>query len=455
MAMGFRDRADAGRRLAEELADLKGKDVVILGLPRGGVPVAFEVAQALDAPLDIIVVRKLGLPYQPELAMGAIGEGGVRVVNEAVVEMTRVDEQEFAAVERRERAQLERRAEEFRRGRERAPLEGRVAVVVDDGLATGSTARAACEVARASGAARVLLAVPVAPRASVSELAAVADEVVCLEMPEPFYAVGQWYRDFSAVSDRDVTTLLHRAAEVHLGGAASSSATDPPVRDEEVQVDVGPVVLSGQLTVPEACRGMVVFAHGSGSSRHSPRNRFVARVLNESGLGTLLFDLLTLDEQTDRARVFDIELLAERLVAVTGWLRGQPEARGMSVGYFGASTGAGAALWAAVQPGADPAAVVSRGGRPDLAGPVLDGVRAPTLLIVGGRDEVVLDLNRQALARLRCESELAVVPGATHLFEEPGTLESAANLAAGWFVGHLAPVGRGPGAEASTRQAGD
>jgi putative phosphoribosyl transferase len=161
--------------------------------------------------------------------------------------------------------------------------------------------------------------------------------------------------------------------------------------------------------------------------------------LTQSGLGTLLFDLLSPGEEHDRANVFDISLLARRLVGVTGWLRTRPGTAGLPVGYFGASTGAAAALWAAAEPGADIAAVVSRGGRPDLAGPRLGAVRAPTLLIVGGRDDVVLSLNRQAQAGLRCENQLAVIPGATHLFEEPGTLEAATGLARDWFASHLAP----------------
>ncbi|MGO9220233.1 MAG: dienelactone hydrolase family protein, partial [Streptosporangiaceae bacterium] len=160
-------------------------------------------------------------------------------------------------------------------------------------------------------------------------------------------------------------------------------------------------------------------------------------VLNQAALGTLLFDLLTPEEEADRANVFDIGLLARRLTEVTRWLRAQPGAAGLPVGYFGASTGAAAALWAAAEPGAGIAAVVSRGGRPDLASPRLGSVRAPTLFIVGGRDDVVLGLNRQAQAGLRCENELAVVPGATHLFEEPGTLTAAAELARDWFAGHL------------------
>lgn len=213
------------------------------------------------------------------------------------------------------------------------------------------------------------------------------------------------------------------------------------------EVPAGPVRLAGHLTLPENAGGVVAFAHGSGSSCHSPRNRYVARVLNDAGLGTLLFDLLTLEEERDRANVFDIGLLARRLADATRWLRDQPDCAGLSIGYFGASTGAGAALWAAAEPDAGVAAVVSRGGRPDLAGRRLSEVTAPTLLIVGSRDDVVLDLNRQAQERLRCENRLVVVPGATHLFEEPGTLEAAAEAARDWFTDHLAPSpGSLPGA---------
>jgi putative phosphoribosyl transferase len=433
--MVFGDRNEAGRRLGERLEYLADADVVVLGLPRGGVPVAVAVADALGAPLDVIVVRKLGVPLQPELAMGAIGEDGVRVLNREVLALAQVEAAELDAVERRERGVLDRRAEVFRRGRSRISLEGRTAVVVDDGIATGSTARAACQVARAHGAARVVLAVPVAPRSSIAELARVADEVVCLETPEPFFAVGEWYADFSQTSDEEVVDLLDRAAE----GFTASAAVDSPVRDEDIAVHAGSVRLAGHLTVPEVLQGLVVFAHGSGSSRHSPRNRLVANALNDVGFGTLLFDLLTPDEELDRSYVFDVELLAERLGAVTAWLAGEPEARGARIGYFGASTGAAAALVAASRTDADVAAVVSRGGRPDLAGPKLASVRAPTLLIVGGRDDVVLELNREAKARLSGPSELAIVPGATHLFEEPGALEAVAGLASDWFTRYLVP----------------
>jgi putative phosphoribosyl transferase len=434
MTMSFLDRSDAGRRLANRTLHLRGEDVVVLALPRGGVPVAAEVARALGAPLDVIVVRKLGVPVQPELGMGAIGEGDVRIINPEVVAITHVTDAEIAAVERRERAELDRRAQRFRGDRPRTPLAGRTAVIIDDGIATGSTARAACQVARAQGAARVVLAVPVAPPSACAALAADADEVICLETPGHFLAIGEWYQDFSQTSDREVVSLLQRAAAER--GPAGAAAP----RGGEVVVATGSARLAGHLSTPGGGAGMVVFAHGSGSGRRSPRNRFVADVLATAGLGTLLFDLLTAEEEQDRANVFDIGLLAGRLGAVTRWMHEQPGLAGAPVGYFGASTGAAAALWAAAEPGGEVAAVVSRGGRPDLAMPRLAEVRAPTLLIVGALDDAVLGLNREAQRRLRCENHLAVVPGASHLFEEPGTLERAAGLARDWFTRYLAPA---------------
>jgi putative phosphoribosyl transferase len=443
--MLFADRVDAGRRLAAGLSHLRGEPVVVLGLPRGGVPVAFEVARELRAPLDVIVVRKLGVPFQPELGMGAIGEGGVRIVNPDVVRLAGVSERQLGEVEASERAELERRARRFRGDRPPVPLQGMTAVVVDDGIATGSTARAACQVARAHGAARVVLAVPVAPPGSAGRFRDDADEFVSLESPDPFYAIGQFYADFPQTTDEEVVGCLRRAAELAPPPTPAPGAPGGPVRDEDLDRDVevaaGAVRLGGHLTLPRDAPGVVVFAHGSGSSRHSPRNRYVAAMLQRAGLGTLLFDLLTDDEERDRANVFDIVLLARRLGEATAWLRAVPEVGGLAVGYFGASTGAAAALWAAAEPGAQIAAVVSRGGRPDLAASRLPLVTAPTLLVVGGEDHMVLDLNRQAQRLLaRCESRLVVVPGATHLFDEPGTLEAAAEAARDWFGRHLAPA---------------
>lgn len=424
--MHFADRVDAGRRLAARLHHLRDEPVVVLGLPRGGVPVAAEVARALAAPLDVIIVRKLGVPFQPELGMGAIGEGGARVVNDEVIRRAGVSGDELAHVEARERTELERRARRFRGDRPSVDLDGRTAVIVDDGIATGSTARAACQVARARGAARVVLAVPVAPPGWEASLADVADELVALDTPEPFWAIGRFYTNFAPTTDQEVLDQLERNHR----------------RTVEVEARVGKLLLPGSLTMPSAPVGVVVFAHGSGSSRFSPRNREVADVLHRAGLATLLFDLLTADEAHDRSKVFDVAMLASRLVEVTEWLRSFPEMRSLPIGYFGASTGAAAALLAAADQRANVFAVVSRGGRPDLAMDQLSNVRAPTLLVVGGDDHVVLGLNRRALAELRCEADLAVVPGAGHLFEEPGTLQAAADLARRWFVDHLPFEGR-------------
>jgi putative phosphoribosyl transferase len=218
----FADRDDAGRQLAARLGHLRGEPAVVLGLPRGGVPVAFQVASALGAPLDVIVVRKLGVPQQPELAMGAVGEGGVRVVNRQVVRTTGVSEKVLAAVTERERAAVEARAALYRSRWPRRPLRGRTAVVVDDGIATGATARAACQVARAHGAARVVLAVPVAPRGWQARIGGDADEMVCAQTPVVFFAIGQSYAGFPQVSDDEVLGCLRRAAAARQAGQAGA-----------------------------------------------------------------------------------------------------------------------------------------------------------------------------------------------------------------------------------------
>jgi putative phosphoribosyl transferase len=424
----FSDRIDAGRQLAERLSGHRGPATVVVGLPRGGVPVAAQVARRLGAPLDVILVRKLGVPFQPELGMGAIGEDGVRVINESIVRAAGVNDEEVSAVEAAERTELQRRADLYRRGRARIPLRGATVIVVDDGVATGSTAAAACQVARAEGATRVVLAVPVAPADWTERLAGAADEFVTVIAPVDFAGVGQFYRDFTQTSDRDVVVALDDAR------------TGPLRRD--VEIEVTGTTLAGELRVPPGATGVVVFAHGSGSSRHSPRNRHVADVLVAAGLGTLLFDLLETHEDHDRTKVFDIALLGGRLTEAVRAVRSDPDLRRLPVGLFGASTGAAAALHTAAEPDLGVAAVVSRGGRPDLAAPErLRAVRAPVRLIVGEHDEAVVDLNQAARRQLRCLNDLVVVPGATHLFEESGTLQAAAELARDWFLRHLVAPG--------------
>jgi putative phosphoribosyl transferase len=438
----FSDRRQAGRALARELTNFAERDPVVVALPRGGVPVGYEVAKALDAPLDIGLVRKLGAPMQPELGIGALGEGGQAVLDSDAVTRLRISREELGEIVEREQRELERRRRRYRPNHPPIDVKGRTVILVDDGLATGVTAVAAARVLRAQGARELILAVPVCPRRVGTGLQSEFDGFVCLSSPEPFYGVGGAYDDFTQTTDREVMELLAEANR-HAGEAepeASVRSLDGAgIAETELAIPAhSGVELKGALRVPENPIGLVIFVHGSGSSRLSPRNRAVAERLNVAGLATLLFDLLTEDEARARANVFDIDLLANRLVSAHRWVEGVPEVQGRPVGYFGASTGAAAALRAAAEPGERVAAVVSRGGRPDLAASALRRVSAPTLLIVGGQDRQVLELNRQAARMLGGPHELAVVPGAGHLFEEPGALEHVSRLAATWFAEHFA-----------------
>lgn len=420
---GFRNRREAGRLLAQEIVDagvLKpGAGVVVVGLARGGVEVADEVAQALHAPLDALAVRKVGHPWQPEYGIGAVAPGGVRFIR-AHDGLTEAEVEEAA---RRTAVAAEALDARLHEPCASLRIAGATCVLVDDGLATGGTMVAAVRWARAHRAARVIVAVPTGAAETVASLERDpdVDALACLVASHDFGAVGFWYEDFRQVSDDDVQVVLATALDRQLtrrtGEIASCDARLP-----------------ADLAIPPQPLGWAVFAHGSGSSRRSPRNLSVAAALNRAHVATLLFDLLTGEEELDRRNVFDVRLLGHRLMAATRWLRSQPEASKLPIGYFGASTGAAAALVAAAELTDEISAVVSRGGRPDLAAAWLDRVRAPTLLVVGSADPVVLELNREAAACLRCRSELAVVPGATHLFEEPGALERVASLAAAWFA---------------------
>jgi putative phosphoribosyl transferase len=458
----FRDRRDAGHMLAGLLDKYRGRpDVLVLALPRGGVPVAYEVATALGAPLDVLVARKLGLPGREELAMGAIASGGVRVLNEDLVRALRISPGVIQWVTEQEGRELVRREQAYREGRPAPDVARKIVILVDDGLATGASMRAAVLALRQLDPARVVVAIPAAPESSRQEISALADEVACVATPSPFVAVGVSYQDFTQTTDEEVRDLLRAATAA--GGAGhldtvirAAEPADEPAdggADETAdggamdtaRIPVAGVVLEGDITTPPPgqgpTRGLVLFAHGSGSSRHSPRNRYVAAQLQVAGLATVLVDLLTPEEERIDSRTgelrFDITLLSVRLAALVDWLSGQEYAHGLGIGLFGASTGAAAALVAtAARPG-PVRAVVSRGGRPDLAGEFLRLVRRPTLLIVGARDQRVIELNRLALRKLAGETRMEIVPGATHLFEEPGALEEVARLARDWFISHV------------------
>ena len=430
----FRDRADAGRQLAARLVPMALDRPVVYALPRGGVPVATEVARALKAPLDLILVRKIGAPGAPEVALGAIVDGAnpQTVINEDVRRRSGADDAWLERARARELVELERRRARYLGGRRQVDPTGRTAIVVDDGLATGATMKAALIAIRRLGAAKVVIAIPVAPAEALADIGAEADAVVCLRSESRFRGVGGFYDDFHQLTDEETVGLLREIWAETADGAAAAISRRP--------AEIPPLGLAGDLRVPSDPRGIILFAHGSGSSRLSPRNLAVADALNAKGFATLLLDLLTPEEARDRRNVFDIPLLAERVTQAALWINAEPDVADLPLGLFGASTGAGAALLAAAELRGRVSAVVSRGGRPDLAGPRLAEVMAPTLLIVGGEDRHVIELNRKALATLTCEKLLRIVPGATHLFEEPGALEAVAEMAGAWFQHYLAPA---------------
>ncbi len=433
----FADRSDAGRQLAARLLPLVLHKPVVYALPRGGVPVALEIARLLRAPLDLILVRKIGAPGAPELALGAIVDGAnpQTVINEEVRRRSGADDIFLERARERELVELERRRVRYLGNRKQVNAAGHTAIIVDDGLATGATMKAAIIAMKRQGADKVCVAIPVAPVEALAPIEEQADLVICLHPAENFHGVGAFYDDFHQLTDEETVGLLRQS-----WAESRDISSGAQVGLARRQVAVPPLGLLGELCVPAEPRGIVLFAHGSGSSRHSPRNIAVADTLNTHGFATLLFDLLTPAEAEDRRNVFDIPLLADRVVEAALYISGEPDIADLQLGLFGASTGAAAALLAAAELGGRIRAVVSRGGRPDLAGSRLSEVVAPTLLIVGGADRQVLELNRQALASLRCEKLLKVVPGAGHVFEEPGALETVTELATAWFQHYLLPA---------------
>jgi len=430
----FQNREEAGRLLAEKLMDYRDDpDAIVLAIPRGGVPVAYQVASRLNLPLDVIVIKKIGFPGNEEFAIGAAGLGGV-YLNQKIIDTYKVSQSYIATQVKLRQEEVKERLRLLRGSEEPVPVQGKTVIVIDDGIATGATVRMALDLLRRQSPKALVVATPVAPAGTADEFGEFADRFICLSEPVLFGAIGQFYADFSQV-DEEIARHLLAAQSLRMDRLHSHALN-------AVDIHMDGVSTHGILTRPEGARGIVLFAHGSGSGRFSPRNQFVAKQLVDAGLATLLVDLLTEDEeredlQTGRLR-FDIPFLAERLAQIAAWVKASPETRGLQIGYFGASTGAAAALTVAAENPDEVFAVVSRGGRPDLADAVLDQVRTPTVLIVGGDDGVVVDFNRLALEKLAGEKKIEIFAGATHLFEEPGALAQVARLAAEWFQKHLA-----------------
>jgi putative phosphoribosyl transferase len=471
MSIVMQDRRTAGRDLARALLRYrKQARVLVLALPRGGLPVAAEVARELHAPLDVLIVRKLVAPGHEEVAMGAIAAGGTRVLNGDVMASLGVDDDTIECVAAREQAELDRGLALYRGARALPAIEGRYVIVVDDGAATGATMRAAVAALREQGPARVVIAVPVAPFQTVKRLREEADEVVCLATPEPFGSVGRWYADFPQLWDEEVQRVLAerwieengkasppKALRPAFGNgpralSAGGAGSAPPARvwsASIVRLHSGDRLIEGRLTVPEAASGLVVFVDGSADAETGRCNDAVADCLAERGYATLVSDLLTAAESRpdpvrDGVR-FDVALLAARLREVCAWIGREPELRGLALGFYGSGVGAAAALSVAADRGEKVGAIVAASGRPDLAGEALARVRTPTLLLVGALDERALPLNVEAAVRMAAEHRVDLIPGAGARLEEPGKLAEAAVLAADWFGRHFARHPVAPG----------
>lgn len=417
----FQDRTEAGKALADRLASYKKEHPLILAIPRGGVPVAYEVAKELNADLDLLMVKKISIPEYKEVAIGAVSEDGRPWFNTSLVKQLGLSKSSLSTLAKKKAQEVQVQIRELRGDRLAVPVEGRTVIVIDDGIATGATLKAALGILKLRTPKKIIVATPVAPEETLKELSKMADEVICLLAPSPFYAVGDWYLNFTQISDQEVIRLLQSPH-----GRTEDSLT------QEITFKDGSAELKADLQLVKDMRGVVVFAHGSGSSRHSPRNRFVAQELNKAGFGTLLADLLTEEESLDRKNVFDIELLILRVLRATDTVMHYLPSFEIPIAYFGASTGAAAALGAAAKSPREIFAVISRGGRPDLAMNYLSHVKAPALLIVGAEDTQVIPLNQTAVKRLK-NSKLVLVPRATHLFEEPGTLEEVVEYSVDWL----------------------
>jgi putative phosphoribosyl transferase len=420
----FADRRDAGRRLAAVLGEFRYQNPVVVGIPRGGMPVAAEIARALGAPLEVIGLCALAPLGDPNCAIGVVAERDISVIDQHAVHELRLGADELDAAVEHARHQLDDQLSRYYPSQRRLAVAERAVLLIDDGLVSSGSVQAAARSLRARGATRIVLAVPVAESKSAIAAREWVDEVVCLQYQREPGALRFWYDDFSRTSEQEVRALVGE----HAGAGA---------RDVAIEVAPG-AVLSGDLTVPWGAyaRGAILLAQGS---RSTPlvRSQSLAAALNKAGLATLLLDLLVPGEQVDPTDMFDLDVLAQRLVAATNWVRCQPETARLALGYFGTDYGSAAALVAAAKLRAGICAVVSCDGHPDAAQSWLGEIIAPVLAIVSEPDTSVLRRTRDAQRQLRCATELAVVQPPSQAFEGPDAVDRVAGLAIEWFTQHL------------------
>ncbi|WP_150240873.1 phosphoribosyltransferase family protein [Nocardiopsis quinghaiensis] len=429
VSLPFADRSEAGRRLAERVRPFTVNDPLVLALPRGGVPVGAELAQRLDADFDVVMVRKIGMPGRPELGVGAIAEDGRVLYDDLALARMHVPRQALSDTVAAERDELDRRRRVYRGERPGPRIAGRDCVVVDDGVATGGTARAALRMIRQAGPAQLVLAVPVASPEAVELLREEVDALVVLSAPDNFRAVGEWYRDFGQLSDSRVTEILAESTHTH-------THTRPrPDTARGVRVRAGRVYLDGDLTVPADLHGAVVMA--SEEERGGHRRRSVAAVLQRAGYATLVLDLLTGQERSSGTGGVEAGVLGERLGAAVTWLRRAADAADEPLGVLASGEAAAAALVTAAEQPQDVAAVVVHGGRIDLAGDSLPGVRAPVLVLLEGGDSFVRELGEWARGRMGGPTDLRVTAGAERLLGDSGEWRRVASQALDWFDLHL------------------
>jgi putative phosphoribosyl transferase len=437
----FRDRVEAGQRLVKLVQQYQSQHPLVIGVPDGGVPVALEVAAALQAPFEVWAGEKLGSPEHPGLRLGAIAEGDVVFLDHSLP--TQMGTQPLEALIARKQLLLHERSLRLRGSARLPDVTGRTVLVVDDGVATGATLHAVLLAVKSHKPRELVVAVPVGAISRLAALRRIADHVHALEETRNLVAIGAWYDDFTRVPEPQIADVLRHPSRALAHSLQSTEAL--PANTREIDVHVEGVTLCGTLAVPHDAKALVIVASASGTSRFDASNRFLAAELRKRNLATLLFDLLTHREELRALEAgkfrFDLELLSRRLLAATHWVAHNRETEWMRVGFLEGPIGPGVALDAAARRPNVVQAIAAIGASPHIARSYFGKTKAPTLWLVGETDAAVLSLDPKEIAAIFGEADLEIVPGAGALFEEPGALEQVSALASRWFERWLVAPG--------------